>query len=80
MNMPRLFLNISMSLDGFVAGRNITLEQPLGENGERLHDWTLRLAPLHRVPGPTRLAHQAAAGRLLVAPASAAAVARPGGG
>src|SRR5213593_2443055 len=51
MNMPRLFLNISMSLDGFVAGPNITLEQPLGENGERLHDWALRLASWRELHG-----------------------------
>jgi dihydrofolate reductase len=38
------FLNITMSLDGFVAGPNLTLEQPLGEGGERLHDWVTRLA------------------------------------
>ena len=38
------FLNISMSLDGFVAGPNATLEEPLGENGESLHDWVTRLA------------------------------------
>jgi dihydrofolate reductase len=37
--MGRLRLDISVSLDGFVAGPNQTLEQPLGEGGERLHDW-----------------------------------------
>jgi dihydrofolate reductase len=37
------FLNITMSLDGFVAGPNATLEQPLGEGGERLHDWIVGL-------------------------------------
>jgi dihydrofolate reductase len=31
--------DITMSLDGFVAGPNRTLEQPLGEGGERLHEW-----------------------------------------
>ena len=31
--------NLSISLDGFVAGPNQTLEDPLGERGERLHDW-----------------------------------------
>jgi dihydrofolate reductase len=41
--MARFFLDISMSLDGFVAGPNATLEEPLGEGGERLHDWVLRL-------------------------------------
>jgi dihydrofolate reductase len=28
-----------MSLDGYVAGPNPTLEEPLGENGEMLHEW-----------------------------------------
>ena len=34
-----LFLDITMSLDGFVAGPAATLEQPLGERGELLHQW-----------------------------------------
>src|SRR5918911_1555569 len=42
--MARLTLGISTSLDGFVAGPNQTLEQPLGEGGERLHEWAFRLA------------------------------------
>jgi dihydrofolate reductase len=44
MAAPRLILDISMSLDGFVAGPNQTLEQPLGEGGEGLHEWVTRLA------------------------------------
>jgi dihydrofolate reductase len=40
---PRLVLDISMSLDGYVAGPNATLEEPLGSGGERLHDWVTRL-------------------------------------
>jgi dihydrofolate reductase len=35
---------MSMSLDGFVAGRNATLERPLGDGGERLHEWIFGLA------------------------------------
>jgi len=42
--MTRFFLDISMSLDGFVAGPDATLEEPLGKDGERLHEWVLRLA------------------------------------
>jgi dihydrofolate reductase len=42
--MTRLLLDISMSLDGFVAGPRPTLEDPLGEGGERLHDWVVKLA------------------------------------
>jgi dihydrofolate reductase len=41
--MPVTF-DISMSLDGFVAGPNQTLEEPLGEGGEELHEWVVRLA------------------------------------
>src|SRR3954469_4880636 len=46
-----LTLEISMSLDGFVAGRNPTLEERLGEGGERLHDWVVRLPSWRRQPG-----------------------------
>lgn len=31
--------DISMSLDGYIAGPNDTPEQGLGERGERLHEW-----------------------------------------
>jgi hypothetical protein len=37
MTMARVICDISMSLDGFVAGPNRTLEQPLGDGGEGLH-------------------------------------------
>ena len=39
--MSKVRVNISMSLDGFVAGPNPTLEEPLGKNGEELHEWVL---------------------------------------
>ncbi len=42
--MTPLLLDITMSLDGFVAGPNQTLEQPLGEGGDQLHRWLFRLA------------------------------------
>ena len=42
--MGKVVLDISMSLDGFVAGPNPTLEEPLGAGGERLHEWTVGLA------------------------------------
>jgi dihydrofolate reductase len=37
--MARLICDISISLDGFVAGPNPSLEQPLGEGGDLLHEW-----------------------------------------
>jgi hypothetical protein len=33
---------ISVSLDGFVAGPNQTLDNPIGEGGERPHEWALQ--------------------------------------
>lgn len=42
--MPMLRFEISMSLDGYVAGPNQSEENPLGEGGEELHEWVLKLA------------------------------------
>ncbi len=42
--MARLTLDISMSLDGYIAGPNPSLEHPLGEGGEQLHEWVFKLA------------------------------------
>ena len=42
--MGKLYAEISVSLDGYVAGPNISPEEPLGEGGERLHDWVTALA------------------------------------
>jgi dihydrofolate reductase len=39
-----LKLDISMSLDGYVAGPNPSLEEPLGEGGEQLHEWLIAAA------------------------------------
>jgi dihydrofolate reductase len=52
--MAQLKVDISMSLDGFVAGPNPTLERPLGDGGEALHEWALALASWrepHGLPG-----------------------------
>jgi dihydrofolate reductase len=37
--MTLVTCHISVSLDGFAAGPNQTPENPLGERGERLHEW-----------------------------------------
>jgi len=42
--MTKVILDISTSADGFVAGPDATLEEPLGRGGERLHEWVLGLA------------------------------------
>jgi dihydrofolate reductase len=42
--MARVRCDISISLDGFVAGPRPSLEQPLGEGGELLHEWIVGTA------------------------------------
>ena len=42
--MAAVFIDISTSLDGYVAGPNQSTEEPLGEGGERLHEWVIGLA------------------------------------
>jgi len=42
--MARLRCEISMSLDGFVAGPNPSLEEPLGAGGDLLHEWAFAAA------------------------------------
>lgn len=41
--MSLVFCDLSMSLDGYVAGPNPTLDEPLGRGGEQLHEWAFRL-------------------------------------
>jgi dihydrofolate reductase len=40
-----------MTLDGYVAGPNPSLEQPLGEGGERIHEWLYGLESFRRHQG-----------------------------
>jgi dihydrofolate reductase len=57
--MARLTLDISMSLDGFIAGPHRTVEEPLGKGGDRLHEWIVGLASwreLHGMSGGERSA------------------------
>lgn len=37
--MSRVILNISMSLDGFIAGTNDSPKSPLGDKGDKLQAW-----------------------------------------
>jgi dihydrofolate reductase len=41
--MSKVRVHISISADGYVAGPNQSLENPLGEGGEGLHDWVVAL-------------------------------------
>ena len=42
--MSQTIIDISVSLDGYVAGPNQTLDDPLGVGGEQLHHWAFRTA------------------------------------
>ena len=49
--MSKLRCQISTSLDGFVAGPDQSMEDPLGVGGERLHDWVVELASWREAHG-----------------------------
>ena len=51
--MARLICDISMSLDGFVAGPNPSLERPLGDGGDLLHEWAFAAASWRKQHGLT---------------------------
>jgi len=40
--MGSVIYDKSMSLDGYIAGANMSVEAGLGHDGERLHDWALQ--------------------------------------
>ena len=46
--MAKVFAEISASLDGFVAGPNVSLDNGMGDGGEALHDWMFRDGGKHR--------------------------------
>lgn len=52
--MTKLRCHISISADGYVAGPDQSMEEPLGVGGMRLHDWAISLAAwraAHGMPG-----------------------------
>lgn len=49
--MTKLRLRISISLDGYVAGPNQSVQEPLGAGGEALHEWVFPLEAWRRPHG-----------------------------
>jgi dihydrofolate reductase len=37
--MGKITAFMSMSLDGFITGPNVSMNNPMGDGGEKLHDW-----------------------------------------
>src|SRR5437867_12334253 len=53
-SMSKLKLNITMSIDGFVAGLDQSPEHPPGVGGEELHDWLVPLKAFREGHGAER--------------------------
>jgi dihydrofolate reductase len=51
MSMSKLKFEISISVDGYVAGPNQSEENPLGEGGEDLHEWVVKLSAWREAHG-----------------------------
>ena len=51
MSGSRLRFNISISLDGYIAGPSQSVAEPLGVGGERLHEWVVPLAAWRKPHG-----------------------------
>jgi dihydrofolate reductase len=49
--MGKLRSTMTISLDGFGAGPNQSVKDPLGVGGERLHEWMYPLAVFHEMQG-----------------------------
>ncbi|MGH8252196.1 MAG: dihydrofolate reductase family protein [Steroidobacteraceae bacterium] len=52
--MSKVVLDVSVSLDGFTAGPNARPEEPMGDGGERLHEWMFGKGPDSEVDAGAR--------------------------
>jgi dihydrofolate reductase len=49
--MPKVKAQITISLDGYMAGPSQSEENPLGEGGEALHEWIFKQASFNEMHG-----------------------------
>lgn len=49
--MGKFRFNITMTLDGYVAGPNQSVAKPLGEGAEHIHDWLFKLKSFREMHG-----------------------------
>jgi dihydrofolate reductase len=50
--VPKLRVhNFSVSIDGYAAGPNQSLDNPLGVRGDQLHNWALGTRTFHKIFG-----------------------------
>ncbi|WP_181776255.1 dihydrofolate reductase family protein [Amycolatopsis pittospori] len=64
--MSKVVLDVSMSLDGFTAGPNVRSEEPMGDGGERLHEWMAGEGPNAEVDVAARDEINAIVGALVI--------------
>lgn len=64
--MTRIVLDVTVSLDGFMTGPNVRAEEPMGDGGERLHDWMAGEGPDGEVDRQVAAATNARAGAVIV--------------
>lgn len=51
MDMSKLRAHITVSTDGYVAGPNQSVEHPLGEGADEIHDWAFKLRIFRQIHG-----------------------------
>jgi hypothetical protein len=44
-SMTKVLIEMSVSLDGYVTGPDVSAEEPMGRGGEQLHDWMFEGRP-----------------------------------
>ncbi|PZG16443.1 dihydrofolate reductase family protein [Nonomuraea aridisoli] len=64
--MGKVVLDVSMSLDGFTAGPNVRADEPMGDGGERLHEWMAGEGPDGAVDIDVRRQVDAAVGATVI--------------
>lgn len=60
--MTTVIFDISVSVDGFMTADGMTPDEPLGQDGQRLHDWAAG-GGIERVPSPVSSIGAIVAGR-----------------
>jgi dihydrofolate reductase len=64
--VSKVVLDVSISLDGFAAGPNVRPDEPMGDGGERLHEWKFAIGPGTEVDAQVNRETEAMVGAALI--------------
>jgi dihydrofolate reductase len=64
-NMSKVFFDVAMSLDGFIAGENSGPQNPLGDHGPDLHNWMFRQKAFWNIHGEDKGEEDSEDGRII---------------